>query len=81
MVMKLQILIDSTPALIHNGLPDAYLDFFNQRWLNYLGLSLEILSSWKWTTTIHPEDVGAFVKKWCASLGIGGPFEHEARVR
>jgi PAS domain S-box-containing protein len=81
MLMNLQLLIDSTPALIHSGLPDGYLDFFNQRWLNYVGLSLENLSGWKWTATIHPEDVGAFVEKWRAAFATGEPFEQEARVR
>ena len=54
---NLQHLIDSIPAMIHSGLPDGYPDFFNQRWLNYVGLSLEGLSGWKWTVTIHPEDI------------------------
>ena len=42
--MDLQLLIDSAPALIHTGLPDGYLDFFNRAWLNYVGASLEDLS-------------------------------------
>jgi hypothetical protein len=29
----LQLLIDSTPGLIHTSLPDGYLDFFNETWL------------------------------------------------
>jgi formate hydrogenlyase transcriptional activator len=79
--MNLQLLIDSTPALIHSGLPDGYLDFFNQRWLSYVGLSLENLLGWKWTATIHPEDVGEFVEKRRVALATGEPFEQEARVR
>jgi len=37
---NLQLLVDSIPALIHTGLPDGYLDFFNQSWLKYVGRSL-----------------------------------------
>ena len=81
MFTNLQLLIDSTPALIHSGLPDGYLDFFNQRWLSYVGLSLENLLGWKWTATIHPEDVGEFVEKRRVALATGEPFEQEARVR
>ncbi len=80
-LMNLQLLIDSTPALIHSGLPDGYLDFFNQCWLNYVGLSLENLLGWKWMATIHPEDVGAFVEKWRAAVATGEPFEAETRIR
>jgi len=79
--MNLQLLIDSTPALIHSGLPDGCLDFFNQYWLNFVGLSLEHLLGWKWTASLHPADVEAFVEKRRAALETGEPFEGEARVR
>jgi len=77
----LQLLIDSTPGLIHTGRPDGYLDFFNQTWLRYVGQSLEDLQDWRWTAFIHPEDVEGIVQKWRASLASGEPFLHEARVR
>jgi len=78
---RLRLVIDTVPALIHTGRPDGYLDFFNQRWLDYVGLSLEDLSGWKWTAAIHPDDVAAMVERWRAALATGEPFEHEARVR
>src|SRR5271167_4822959 len=77
----LRRLIDFAPALIHTGLPDGYLDFFNQGWLDYLGRSLKDLLGWRWTEYIHPEDVEGIVQKWRASLASGEPFLHEARVR
>ena len=78
---RLRLVIDTVPALIHTGLPDGQLDFFNQRWLDFVGLSLEDLSGWKWTAAIHPEDVAAMVERWRAALVTGEPYEHEARVR
>jgi formate hydrogenlyase transcriptional activator len=77
----IRLVIDSTPALIHTGLPDGHLDFFNQTWLQYVGCTLEDLQGWKWTDWIHPEDVATIVEKWRASLASGEPFLHEARVR
>src|SRR5580658_8321743 len=76
----LQLIIDSTPGLIHTGRPDGYLDFFNQTWLSYVGRPLEDLQGWKWTEFIHPEDVEGIVEKWRASLASGEPFMYEARV-
>jgi PAS domain S-box-containing protein len=73
--------IDTAPALIHTGLPDGSLDFFNQRWLEYFGVRLEEIEGWRWTTVIHPEDVEGMVAKWRAALASGEPFEAEARVR
>ena len=77
----LQLLIDSIPALIHTSLPNGYLDYFNQRWLDYVGLALEDLQGWKWTNAIHPDDVAGIVEKWRACLASGEGFEYKARVR
>jgi len=76
-----QLLIDSAPALIHTSLPDGYLDFFNQSWLEYVGRPLEDLQGWKWTAVIHPDDVEGIVEVWRASLASGKPFLYETRVR
>src|SRR6266478_1069557 len=78
---SLQQLVDSLPALIHTGRPDGYLDFFNRRWLDFVGLRLEDLQGWKWTAAIHPDDVTALVANWRACLESGRPLEIEARVR
>ena len=76
-----RLLIDATPGLIHTSLPDGYLDFFNQTWLEYVGRALEDLQGWKWTECIHPDDVEGIVQKWRACLAGGEPFLYEARVR
>ena len=78
---SLRVLVDSLPALIHTGLPDGYLDFFNQRWLEFVGLRLEDLGGWKWTAAVHPDDVTGLVARWRACLASGEPLEFEARVR
>src|SRR6266853_1015401 len=78
---ELQLLIDSIPALIHSSLPDGYLDYFNQRWLEYVGVPLEDVQGWEWRASIHPDDVVGIVDKWRACLASGEIFEYEARVR
>ena len=77
----LRLVLDTTPALIHTGRVDGYLDYFNQRWLEFLGLPLEEVSGWRWTGAIHPEDVAGLLQKWHAALGSGEPLEVKARVR
>jgi PAS domain S-box-containing protein len=57
------------------------LDYFNQRWLEYLGLSLGDMCGWRWTNVIHPDDVEELVRKWRSSLSTGELFEAESRVR
>jgi formate hydrogenlyase transcriptional activator len=78
---RLRLVIDSTPALLHTARPDGDLDFFNKRMLDYLGLSLEDVCGWRWTSVIHPEDVEGIVSNWRSSLATGETFEAEARVR
>jgi PAS domain S-box-containing protein len=76
-----QVLVDSIPALIHTASPDGYLDYFNKPWLEYLGVTLDKVAGWNWTSFIHPEDVDGFVVEWRACLVSGETFEYESRVR
>src|SRR5438552_13215568 len=73
--------VDTTPAFIHTARPDGYLDYFNRGWLDFLGKSLDEVRGWRWTESVHPEDVDGIVQKWHAALASGEPFEAEARVR
>src|SRR5437016_4848024 len=72
--------VDTTPAFIHTGRPDGYLDYFNRGWLDFLGKSLEEVCGWKWTECVHPEDVATLIQKWHAALASGEPLEVESRV-
>ena len=67
--------VDTTPALIHTARPDGYLDYFNRGWLYFFGKSTEDVCGWRWTESVHPEDVAAIVQKWHAALASGEPFE------
>jgi PAS domain S-box-containing protein len=78
---QLRTMVDTTPALIHTGRPDGYLDYFNRGWLDFLGKSLEEVCGWRWTECVHPEDVATLIQKWHAALASGEPLEVESRVR
>jgi len=77
----LRQIVDSSPALIHTARPDGYLDFFNQTWLEFVGVPLERLLGWGWTSFIHPDDVEAFVQRMRDSYAKGKPFQETSRVR
>ncbi|WP_158790822.1 PAS domain-containing protein [Granulicella sp. L60] len=94
---RLRLVVDTTPAFIHSARPDGSVDYLNQRWLDYLGLSLESAldrelqgstmhvdpRTWAWNliSTIHPEDLPLFTDKWNLIIGSCKPGEFEARVR
>ena len=78
--LNIQVLVDSIPSLIHTARPDGYLDYFNKRWLEYLGVTLDRVAGWNWTAYIHPEDLDGIVAQWRACLASGENFEYETRV-
>ena len=78
---NLDVMINTIPAMIHTARPDGYLDYFNRRWLEYLGCSLVDVEGWNWTAWIHPDDVKGIVDKWRACVASGDIFEYETRVR
>ena len=57
------------------------IDYFNKRWLEYLGVTLEEVAGWNWTAAIHAEDVEGILTRWRACLMTGEIFEYETRVR
>jgi PAS domain S-box-containing protein len=79
--VDIQVLVDSIPALIHTARPDGHLDYFNKRWLEYLGVTLDEVAGWNWTAFVHPEDVEGILTTWRACLATGETFEYETRVR
>jgi PAS domain S-box-containing protein len=78
---EIRELVDTIPGLIHTARPDGYIDYFNKRWLEYFGLTLDEVAGWNWTAVIHAEDVEGILTRWRACLVTGEVFEYETRVR
>jgi PAS domain S-box-containing protein len=76
----LRMVIDTIPTMAWSVLPDGAVDFLNQRWLDYAGLSLE-QSIKEPTRAIHPEDIPRDLEKWRAVMAAGEPYEDEMRLR
>ncbi|HYR33073.1 MAG TPA: PAS domain-containing protein [Burkholderiales bacterium] len=76
----LRLVIDTIPTMAWSLLPDGALDFVNQRWLEYTGLSLsEALADAK--RIVHPQDLPKAVEEWSVSMTAGQACEHEMRLR
>ena len=69
------------PGLVWTARPDGRIDFLNQRWREYTGLTLEQAGGWGWRAAIHPEDLFGLVNYWKSMLASGKPREAEARLR
>jgi len=78
---ELSRLVDALPGLVWTALPDGHVDFLNQRWCEYTGLSLDQAYGWGWQTAVHPEDLPELLERWRSILASGEPREMEARLR
>ncbi len=75
-------LTETMPPMCFSTLPDGTPDYFNQRWLEYTGQTLEEALSRDHPFAIHHPDSAAEVTRlWEASLASGEPFEVEAPLR
>ena len=73
--------VDALPGLVWSALPDGQIDFLNQRWCAYTGLSLAEACGWGWQSAVHPEDLPKLLARWQAVLASGASGEMEARLR
>jgi PAS domain S-box-containing protein len=73
--------IDAIPTLAWAACLDGSADFFNQRWLDYTGLSVEQARGWGWTIALHPDDLDGLVSCWRSVLASREPGEIEGRLR
>ena len=77
---RLRHIIDTVPTMVWSVRPDGTVDFLNQPWLDYSGLSLEQYIEDP-TRPIHPEDVPRVLEKWRATMATGERYEAEMRLR
>ncbi len=78
---NLKLIIDTIPALAWSARPDGSAEFFNQHYLDFIGLPAEQAANWGWTAAVHPEDLGALAATWQRILASESPGEAEARLR
>ena len=78
---NLQLIIDTIPALAWSARPDGSAEFFNQHYLDFIGLSAEEASGWGWTVAVHPEDLNQLSATWQRIMASEAAGEAEARLR
>jgi formate hydrogenlyase transcriptional activator len=78
---RLRTIVDTIPALAWSARPDGSAEFFNQRWLDYVGLSAREAADWGWTAAVHGDDLNRLADYWRSILASGESGEIEARLR
>jgi PAS domain S-box-containing protein len=73
--------VDALPGLVWTALPDGDIDFLNQRWCEYTGLSAEEAQGRGWQAAVHPDDLHLLLERWPSEMAGGARGEMEARLR
>ncbi|MBD0334058.1 MAG: PAS domain-containing protein [Cyanobacteria bacterium Co-bin13] len=79
--LSFRTLADAMPQMFWVTQPDGYHEYFNQRWYDYTGASLEQTRGEGWQTILHPEDVERTQVLWQDSLRTGNLYQVEYRLR
>jgi len=77
---RVRLIIDTLPMMVWTLRPNGVVDFVNQRWVDYTGISLEEEIK-EPTRVVYPEDLPRVIEKWLADMAAGNPSEDEMRLR
>ena len=80
-IREFKFLADSIPQIVWTSRPDGNLDYYNQHWFDYTGMTLEQTLGWDWEPILHPDDLENCVKVWTESLTSGKPYQVECRFK
>ncbi len=74
-------LADAMPQIVWTAKPDGNLDYYNQRWFEFTGLTVEETEKYGWAMIIHPDDLGRFRAAWSKSVETGEDYNMEYRFK
>jgi PAS domain S-box-containing protein len=80
-IQDIRLVVDTIPTLAWSAGPDGSADFFNQRWVDYTGLSAKQALGWGWEVAIHPDDQQRILETFREALNSVKRLEVEGRFR
>jgi diguanylate cyclase (GGDEF)-like protein/PAS domain S-box-containing protein len=78
---QFRLLTEAIPQIVWTANPDGWLDYYNQRWFDYTGLTLEQTQGWGWGAVLHPDDLALCEERWHHAYTSGEPYEVEYRFK
>jgi PAS domain S-box-containing protein len=78
---RFRTLAEAAPVLLWMAGKDMGCTFFNQRWLEFTGRTMEQELGYGWVDNVHPDDANACLDLYTTSCLARQPFEMEYRVR
>jgi PAS domain S-box-containing protein len=78
---KFRTLAELAPQMVWACTPDGLNVYFNPRWVEYTGLTLEESYGRGWKTPFHPDDRQAAWDAWNHAIATGDTYRVESRLR
>ena len=78
---ELEHLADIVPQMVWMCTPDGSNIYFNQRWVDYTGMTLEESYGAGWNKPFHPDDQANAWEAWHRAVQTGDPYQVESRLR
>ena len=72
---RLRQLANNIPHLAWMANPDGHIHWYNDRWYDYTGTTIETMAGWGWKNVHDPAYLPDVIKVWSASLASGIPWE------
>jgi PAS domain S-box-containing protein len=80
-VDSLHAFVEALPQIAWTADVDGRLEYYNRRWVDYTGMSVEETQGWGWRPVLHPDDLDMCVARWQHSYTTGTAYEVEYRFR
>lgn len=78
---ELRLITEVIPQQIWTALPSGEIDYINQRWEEFTGISLQRIQELGWEVIVHPEDLAKVKETWAEAVEYGNKYNTEARLR
>src|SRR5258708_3184200 len=76
-----RVLAETVPQFVWIERPDGYVEYLNQRYIDYLQARPEQLQSDGWSLFLHSDDYQRALAAWRHALETGAPHEIEYRLK
>jgi PAS domain S-box-containing protein len=78
---RFRAVADLVPDLLWSNDPSGWVNWYNQRWIEYTGQTQEEAQGYGWLDVIHPDDRDICLRNFQTAINTGEPLRHEYRIR
>jgi PAS domain S-box-containing protein len=80
-VNRYRFLADAMPQIVWTAKPDGNIDYYNKRWFDYTGMTIEQTKDWGLKPVLHPDDLQNCIERWTKAFTTACDYEVEYRFK